>query len=190
MFGMRERLKNLSVLGSLFFLAAALHGQDQSLEEILPGFRRRAIVITINSGIAEQNQEVAWNEMVSKVTLPGRPVGIKLVGRNIVVVAQFTPYIRRNGGSVLAAQGQVWIEVAGEGVHYQTVIQTIPFEFGEKILFFPLGSGGNDRNASIVIQLELTPYAESDDPPGDTAEPGQGESRRAASETPPPESSQ
>jgi hypothetical protein len=166
---MGERLKNFSVLGSFILLAAVLPAQDRGSGELPPGLRRRAIVITINSGVAEQNQEVAWNEIISKITLPGRPVGIKLVGQNIVVMAQFTPYIRRNGESVLAAQGQVWIEVPDEGVHYQTTMQAIPFEFGEKILFFPLGSGRDDRNASIVVEIELMPYEESDVPP-DAAE--------------------
>jgi hypothetical protein len=185
-----ERLKNFAALGSFIFLSAVLPAQDRGLE-MLPGLRRRAIVVTINSGIAEQNQEVAWNETVSKMTLPGRQVGLKLVGQNIIVVAQFTPYIRRNGESVLAAQGQVWIEVPDEGIHYQTTMQVIPFEFGEKILFFPLGSGRDDRNASIVIEIELSPYEEEEsDVPLEVTDQEQAGDRGSASERQPPESSQ
>lgn len=157
-----ERRNRIRLAGSIFLLAvqATLQAQEQSLEE-LPGLRERAVVLNIVARVVEPDEEEIWNASDSKVTIPGRPVGLKLVGANVVVAVQFTPYLRLNGPNFLVAQGQIWVEVPGQGIHYQTTLQTIPLEFGEQIFFFPLGSvnaQGEGRNPYIEIQLELTPY--------------------------------
>ncbi|MDR1178001.1 MAG: hypothetical protein LBK64_04165 [Spirochaetaceae bacterium] len=180
------RLKFIASLSAFLFTAflgrGQLYAQDQRLEEFFPGLTRRTIVFTISPGIEEQNQEVVWNEAISKITLPGRPVSIKIVGRNIVVEVLFTPYVGRRGEKLLTAQSQVWIEVPGEGVRYQTTMRTMPFDFSEKILFFPLGSERNGQNARIVIQLELTPYRETEPQGGQAGDEGLPASRRPQDE--------
>jgi hypothetical protein len=184
MTGLSERLRFIASLGAFLFTLFPAGGsaQDHSLEEIFPGLTRRAIVFTISSGIERQNQEVIWNEAISRATLPGRPVSIKIVGQNIVVDVLFTPYIGRRGEKLLTAQSQVWIEIPGEGVRYQTTMRTMSFEFSEKILFFPLGSEHNDQNARIVIQLELNPNVEADAPPEVSEQTGYAEQHGSALE--------
>jgi hypothetical protein len=122
-------------------------------------FRDSALVLDINARIIEQNEAVVWNESHQMTTIPGRPVGIKLVGSNLVVVAQFTPYTRRGVQKFLVAQGQIWVEVPKQGMHYYTTIQTIPLEYGEPIFFFPLGPQKEDASC-IEIMLTLHPYEE------------------------------
>ncbi|MDR0389812.1 MAG: hypothetical protein LBH73_07065 [Spirochaetaceae bacterium] len=183
MSGPPVRLRFITSL-SAFLVTAFLTGgqasaQDRRLEDMLPALTRRTIVFTISPGIEEQNHEVVWNETISRVTLPGRPVSIKIMGQNIVVEVLFTPYVGRRGEKLLTAQSQVWIEIPDEGVRYQTTMRTMSFEFNEKILFFPLGSERNDQNARIVIQLELNPYAEQDIPP-DAAVDEEGEGQEQA----------
>jgi len=160
-------------LGGIFFFAVqpALSAQDSSLEE-LPGLRERAVVMHIVSRIVEQNQNVVWNSENSRVTIPGRPVGVKLVGDNLVVVVQFTPFLQDSGQNILVAQAQIWINVPDQGMSYHTTMQTIPLQFGEQVYFFPLGSmQAKDENeakakddARIEIQLVVEPYAGP--PPG------------------------
>jgi hypothetical protein len=130
---------------------------ERPLEEMLPGLKNRAVVIDIAARIVERNQGEVWNSVISRVTIPGRPVGLKLVGANLVVAAQFTPYFRRNGRHILVAQGQIWMDIPNEGIQYKTTMQTIPLEFGEQIYFFPLGQDESNE-ARIEIQLELRPY--------------------------------
>jgi hypothetical protein len=153
-----------TLVGSLLFLAAnaAVMPQATSLEELLPGLKDRAVVLDIVSRVVEQNQQEVWNSVDSRVTIPGRPVGLRLVGANVVVAVQFTPYFRRKGHSVLVAQGQIWVNVPNEGIRYLTTIQTIPIEFGEPIYFFPLGPADSLDEARIEIRLELRPYTEAD----------------------------
>ncbi|MDR3249254.1 MAG: hypothetical protein LBT39_10770, partial [Treponema sp.] len=105
---------------------------------------------------------VVWNSVTSKVTIPGRPVGIKMVGNNVVMVLQFTPFLRPEGSNILVAQGQIWVEAPEEGMRYQTTLQTIPIEFGEPIFFFPLGAPDSLNEARIELQLVLRPYGEAD----------------------------
>jgi len=121
--------------------------------------RRRALVIDINARVLTNEQDVIWDESQRRIAIPGSPVGIRLVGSNIVVAVQFTPFIRRQG-NVLVAQGQIWIEEPGGGVSYYTSIQTIPMDFDEPIYFFPLGTS-TQLNASIEIMLTVNPYTET-----------------------------
>jgi hypothetical protein len=77
----------------------------------------------------------------------------------LIVAAQFTPFIRRQGSSVLVAQGQIWIDIPNEGIRYYTSIQTIPLDFDEPIYFFPLGQS-NQLDSFIEIRLTVKPYTE------------------------------
>jgi len=141
-----------------FILSTAIVAQETTLES-LPGLRERAGIMRVVSRIVERNQEVVWNSENTNITIPGRPVGLKLVGSELVVAVQFTPFLRPNDQYTLVAQSQIWINVPGEGMSFQTAMQTIPLELGETIYFFPLGSMGSQDAAHIEIQLELQPYA-------------------------------
>ena len=136
------------------------HDSPPSHGGFFPRFRGRALVLEISARVVERDDTVIWNESHQKTTLPGRPVGIKLVGSNLVVVAQFTPYVRRGVQKFLVAQGQIWMEVPEHGIRYHTTMQTIPLEFGEPIYFFPLGPHGPEDTARIEVMLTLYPYEE------------------------------
>jgi len=117
-------------------------------QDIFPQFRSRALVMDINARIVEQNQTVIWNESHQKTTMPGRPIGIKLVGANLVVVAQFTPYIRRSMQKFLVAQGQIWMEIPNQGMRYHTSMH-------------PLGPRKEGDAACIEVMITLRPYEDN-----------------------------
>jgi len=173
-----------ALLGGILFFAIsmAIVAQETSLEQ-LPGLRERAVIMRVVSRIIEQNQEVVWNSENTNVTMPGRPVGLKLVGSELVVAVQFTPFLRPTGQHTLVAQSQIWVNVPGEGMSFQTAMQTIPLEFGEQVYFYPLGSMDTHDTAHIEIQLVLEPYIADtearprqgrgeDSPPGGTGRGG------------------
>jgi len=119
---------------------------------------RQAVLLNINARIIERDRVVSWNESHEKVTIPGHPVEIKLVGTNLVVAVQFTPYLRRGSGrKFLVAQGQIWMETPNQGISYHASIQTIPVQFGEPIYFFPLGPA-REGTSSIEVMLTMYPY--------------------------------
>jgi hypothetical protein len=139
----------------------SLPSADSSMQNLLPRFRGRAVVMDIDTRILE-NGEITWNETHQKTTIPGRPVEIKLIGENLVVVVRFT-FIRNHSGGqkLLVAQGQVFMADPSQGIRYQTSVQTIPLEFDETIYYFPLGSlKPEDSASSIEVKLTLHPYEE------------------------------
>jgi hypothetical protein len=169
----------ICILSGLLLSAifGALHAQEKTLEE-LPGLRERAVVMNIVSRIIDQGEQVVWDSENKKITMPGRPVGIKLVGADLIVAVQFTPFLRSNGHHTLVAQGQIWINIPNEGISYHTTMQTIPLAFGEQVYFFPLGSteSKQEEEAYIEIQLVLEPYAtpQTDAHQGRDSNSGQG----------------
>lgn len=171
---MRSGLFLRKLIGGLLLLSSGVvaKAEEPSLEDILPALRGQAVVLDIIARVVEKNQEEVWSAVNSKVTIPGRPIGLKLVGANIVVAMQFTPYLHSDGSCVLVAQGQIWMDTPDQGVYYQTTMQTLSLRFGEQVYFFPLGSPtaphGTDpagENALIVIQLELHPYSQEPETP-------------------------
>jgi len=160
-------MKRSLYLFSAFFVFAVsvpIHAQDRqagdNTAEMMPGLRRRALVLDIDARVLEEKQVVIWSETHRKLAIPGSPVGIKLVGSNVIVAVQFTPFIRRHGQNVLVAQGQIWIDDPNKGMCYYTSIQTIPMEFDEPIYFFPLGPS-QQLDASIEIILTVSLYSET-----------------------------
>jgi len=153
--------RSLCFVSVFCIFAASIHIDAQEHQAsnagTLPRLSRRPLVLNINARVLNQEQGVIWNETHEKITIAGNPVGIQMVGSNIVVSVQFTPFIRRRNGNVLVAQGQIWINDPDRGVNYYTSIQTIPMEFDEPIYFFPLGESQR-LNSSIEIILTVNPY--------------------------------
>ena len=135
--------------------------QTLPLDE-LPALRDRAMVLQITTKIEQNSQEI-WNSYNSEVTVPGRPVSIRLVGENLVVAIQFTPYLRE-GRYALVAQGQIWINIPDRGMSYKATTHSIPMDIGEPILYFPLGSNEDSNTPHIELILVMYRYGEEPDP--------------------------
>jgi hypothetical protein len=162
--------RGLCVFGVLWcvLISAGISAQEPGREELIPGLKDRAVVLDIDARVVETNQTVVWKETHQRLTIPGRPVGMKLVGANVAVAVQFTPYLRSGGQNTLVAQGQIWVEVPNQGIRYQTSIQTIPLNFDEPIYFFPLGAAITEDSPRIEIMITLKHYKD----PAAPANPG------------------
>jgi len=140
----------------------SLPSGDSPMQNLPPRFRRGAVVMDIDARILEAGK-IIWNETNQKTTIPGRPVEVKLIGENLVVVVRFTFIQNNNGGQkLLVAQGQIWMADPSQGIRYQASVQTIPVEFNETVCYFPLGSlkPESDATSSIEVMLTLKPYEE------------------------------
>jgi hypothetical protein len=128
---------------------------DDSFNDFLDG----ALRININARIVDSEaDEAVWAMDLTRVTIGGRSVRVRLDGTNIVVVADFTPYWESDDELVLVAQGQTWVtERGGSGeTTYRTSFTTLPIRLGEPIVFFPLGSApGTDLEADLGADLEM-----------------------------------
>jgi len=143
-------------------LAAAadeLDTEGPDAEGLFPRFADNALVLCINARIMEGDRAPSWNEARRKVTIPGQPVEIKLLGTNVVVAVLLTPYLRRDGSGFLVAHGQIWMETPDRGIRYHASMQTVPVSFGEPIHFFPLGPARGD---AASIEVIVTMYRHDD----------------------------
>jgi hypothetical protein len=146
--------------------AGALHGEEEEEQNArrAPGLPRpsQSIVLCINVRVMENDRVETWTQSERQVTTPGRPVEIKILGANIAVVMQFTPYERMRGpirSNILVVQGQIWMETPDRGIRYHASMQTIPVRLGEPVYFFPLGPV-RDGAASIEMILTIHQYDE------------------------------
>jgi len=151
--------RSLCLFGVFFIFSANININAQ--DQLTSAVRRGALVLNIDARVLDDKQEMVWNEIKQRIAIPGNPVGIQLVGSNIVVSVQFTPFIRLEGGNVLVAQGQIWINDPEQGISYHTSIQTIPMDFNEPIYFFPLGTS-QQISSTIEIILTVNPYNETE----------------------------
>jgi len=97
--------------------------------------------------------EAIWREESFKYTLPGVPVGVKIVGSNLIVMTQVTPFDRGDGSLTLVAQGQIWLRNPLGGLSFRTTLETVTVEFGETLFFYPLGMDSEGRSP---LRLEIT----------------------------------
>ena len=159
--------------GLLYFLLGfslfceALYAQELLPEELL-ALKDKAMVFQITTTVEETSRDV-WNAYSSKITVPGRPVLIKLVGDNIVISVQFIPYLRPDNNYALMARSEIWINIPQKGMNYKNDARSIPIEFGEPILYFPLGSNAPLSNPHI--ELLVTVYRYGEEPEEDVQSP-------------------
>ncbi|MCX7786560.1 MAG: hypothetical protein N2442_02540 [Spirochaetes bacterium] len=117
---------------------------------------KQVLDVNIAARVSEAGEKAIWTVESSELTIPGRSVNVKLVGKNILVVASFTPYLKESGEIILVAQGQVWISSpVAEEIKYLTTLKNIPITLGEKVLFFPLGVRNLEQEGKNLYNIEL-----------------------------------
>ena len=117
------------------------------------------IVAIVPASVSESDRTTAslppWEAESAKYTVPGTPVPFKLVGSNIAIIVQITPFERDDGkGVTLIAQGQVWVKPPEGGLSYHTTIESLSVNYGETVLFFPLGVAA-DGNAPMKLEISV-----------------------------------
>ena len=153
---MRQALAVLILAG---FAAHPLAIRAQELPEALKG---KARVVRINATApaaipesgASSSVSLPWEAQSAKYTVPGTPVPFKLIGSNVAIIVQITPFERDDGKGVkLIAQGQVWVKLPEGGLSYNTTIESLSVDYGETVLFFPIGL---DVNGNAPMKLEIS----------------------------------
>ena len=131
---------------------------DEALRQLLEG----AFSVHISARIFDQHDnETVWNMDLSRVTISGRSVKVRLDGSNIVVEAEFTPFWAENDQLMLVADGQTWVtgDSLQEEAEHRTAFQTLPIQLGEPVTFFPLGASNlpvdTDRYGRLNIELKI-----------------------------------
>jgi hypothetical protein len=157
----------------------------QEAPAIPEGLRDKALSVSICAYVAPVGQTPAWYSESARNTMPGVPVSVKLVGENLAILIQVTPYDEvQRGELVIVTQGQVWVKRSTGELSYHSTLDSATVGYGEKVLFFPLGRS-SQGSAPMRIEIVINHYKAAETKPaaGETAKPGQPPPRLLA---PPP----
>jgi hypothetical protein len=163
--------RNAMIVPLLLALAVSSAPAEENaldLREALRALLSNALEIHVSARVLPANEVPIWNAESTKLTLPGRPIKVRLDGDNLRIYLICTPYVNESGEVLLVAQGQVWLsEPPEKEVKYFNTFYSIPVTFGEKVLFFPLGlaAGGEDTQGdffNIELEINVVPYQAAD----------------------------
>ena len=140
----------------------------EELEEELEYLFDKALRLDISARITSlDGEQVVWNMDLTRVTLAGRAVQVRLDGSNVTVVAEFTPYVQDDGSLILVAEGRTWLSGEDdEAVRYRTSFKSLPIRLGEPVLFFPLGNRpvtvrrNEPEQFNIELEINVESYGE------------------------------
>lgn len=162
---MRRRGRSL-LLAILVCVLAPRAAWSIELEHVLQALLDEALSINIIVRVTENGREAVLSYELTRVTISGRAVRVRLEGGNVTIVVEFTPYEEDDGSILLVAEGQLWLETGiAQEVKYRTTLRSLPVEAGESVLFYPLGVASlDDRNHeidqfNIELEVRIQPYA-------------------------------
>lgn len=149
-------MKRVTLLVVLLFLLVLFPAPSDDLENLLQLIQENAFKINISARVIEDNAVSVWNMEVSRLTIAGKTVNVKLTDENIIVIAHITPYVEDSETITLIAQGQVYLtNPESRKVQYMSTVKSLPVSLGERVIFYPLGYSEEKRNNQFVIELEI-----------------------------------
>ena len=135
-----------------------IHGLIYAVEikDALKYLEDKALSIKIITRIVDEEGNTIWDTEMSRITISGKSVKVKLSGVNLLVITDITPYIMNDSTILLVSQGEIWIGASEseEMKHYST-IKSMPVNSGESVLFFPLGVIQASDTKIYNIELEI-----------------------------------
>lgn len=153
------------IVGLLFFLSASgLFAVE--FDNILQALLDQALTVNITARVVENGRATVQSYKLTRITISGRAVRLRLEGGNLTVIAEFTPY-EDDDGILLVAEGQILLRTPGdEEVKYVTSMRSVPLAVGEKVVFYPLGRSSFDMELetgqsgflNIELEVDIVPY--------------------------------
>jgi hypothetical protein len=158
-----------AVIAPLLFALAvgSVSAADEApldLKRALNDLLANALEVHVSARILPSDAGPIWNAESTRLTLPGRPIKVRMDGDNVRIYLICTPYVEESGEVLLLAQGQVWLSQPPEKeVKYFNTFSSIPVSFGEKVLYFPLGlaTASADPESdffNIEVEIKVVPY--------------------------------
>jgi len=165
-------LRNKSAIVPFLLALAVVNAQAQDAapdpNEALQQLLSKAMTLSIQVRVVPEDNNASkdtpiWNAESTKLTIPGRPIHVRLDGDTVRIYLTCTPYLQENGDVVLLAQGQVWYaEPTDKESKYSQAFTTIPVTFGTPVFFYPLGVSAADPQQkgyfNIEVEINIVPY--------------------------------
>ncbi len=139
----------------LLFVQSVAFVSGLERQNALSFLKENIILLKVTTNVLDSTGKKIWTTELSKITINGRSVKIKISGLNVLVIADITPYLHENNTILLVSQGEVWIGSSNSDTvrHYAT-IKSIPVSSGERVFFFPLGII-KAPSETYTIELEI-----------------------------------
>ncbi len=152
---MNRGLRNLFLITVLFLFCLLPVLSADEISELLELMKENVYSVHIVGRMYQGGEVSTWTMEVSKYTISGRKVTVKLQGESLQIIAEITPYVDKEG-VLLLAQGQVWATSGGQKkVHYTSTMKSLPVQFGDKVYFYPLGVNRDPTNKMFILELEF-----------------------------------
>jgi hypothetical protein len=151
---------------SLLFFVSAVTAATVELEDVLQALLDQALTVKITARVTENGEEAIQSYDLTRVTISGRAVRLRLEGGNLTIIAEFTPF-EDDEGILLVAEGRILLRAKGsEEVQYHTSLRSMPLSLGESVVFYPLGKSTFDMDLesqqsgelNVELEVEVRPY--------------------------------
>lgn len=162
-------MRRAGVLCALVLFAAA-NAQAAELEDVLQALLDQALTVRITTRVTQNGEETVQSYDLTRITISGRAVRLRLEGGNLTIIAEFTPY-EDDEGYLLLAEGRILLrEDEAEEVQYVTSLRSVPLELGESVVFYPLGRENIDMavesrerdTLNVELEVEINSYQENE----------------------------
>lgn len=162
-------MRRARVLCALVLFAAA-NAQAAELEDVLQALLDQALTLRITTRVIQNGEETVQSYDLTRITISGRAVRLRLEGGNLTIIAEFTPY-EDDKGYLLLAEGRILLrEDEAEEVQYVTSLRSVPLELGESVVFYPLGRQSIDMalesrerdTLNVELEVEINSYQEDE----------------------------
>lgn len=153
--------RSLALFGCVLLLPIMGYAEEELEGSGMEIFVNAGYEFQIFARLVEDREAGAvWDMEITRQTISGRAVSVRIEGDSLVVLAQFTPYQQTDDEILLVAQGQTWLTVPdAEGVRYRTAFKSVPLILGESLYFFPLGYKFSEEHSDgLNLEIEIKPY--------------------------------
>jgi hypothetical protein len=151
---------------SLLFLISAATAATVELEDVLQALLEQALTVKITARVTQNGEETVQSYDLTRVTIAGRAVRLRLEGGNLTIIAEFTPF-EDDEGILLVAEGRILLRTEeSEEVQYVTSLRSMPLSLGESVVFYPLGRSTFDMDLeseqsddlNVELEVEVRSY--------------------------------
>jgi hypothetical protein len=157
-----RRVSPFSFLCLAFAAATRLQAQ-QAQEPALPeSLRDQALSVYFQAFTSEGEGREGWESEARRNTVTGTPVGFKLVGSNVVILVQVTPFLSGPSSLTLVAQSQIWYKGADGSLSYRTSLDSVTLRLAERVFFYPLGRSDTGKTP-LRLEIFVDKYREPAD---------------------------
>ena len=140
-------------------IAAQETGDENPVLTDIPLLNESILLLADFQLALPDTQEILWEKVVKKITIPGRSVKVGLEGNDAKLNVIFTLYPADEGRLLLVARSEAW--VSGD---YSSSLTSLALKYRDQVYYYPLGraiDSSDEKPVEILVKIEIIPYLET-----------------------------